>query len=200
MRILKLTLFLCFVSYLSFSQTEEPINQIDMVGAYVQNNVARFPELDGVGSVVNGAGFCLGANYSRKITKKIWINSGINFEQTVNDFNSEPTGMPIVTIENLKTNLLRAPLKIRIDLFRWFYLKTGFVFDYQLDNKNESYIDNQSGIAYALSVGLNLRIYKQIYLNLEPEIGYTKLVSFNPQENQQHFLLSTVNFGIGYRF
>jgi hypothetical protein len=200
MRKLKLTFIFCIISFLSYSQIDTKIDQIDIVVSYIQNDVARFPELDGAGSVLEGKGICFGLNYNRKVAKRIWINSGVNFLRTFNDFNPAPTGEPLSTIENLETEIIRVPVKIRIDFLKWFYLKTGLTIDSELSNQNENYIDSQSGIGYSLSLGLNLKLTDLIYLNIEPELGYTTLIPFNSEKYQQHFLLSGVNFSIGFRF
>ena len=200
MRILKLTLIFCFLSSVSFSQIDTKRNQIDVLGNYVQNNVTRFPELDGAGSVEDGKGFCLGINYSRKVANKLWINSGINYFKTSNDFNPAPTGEPRPTIENISSELLRIPVKIRYDFVEWWYIKTGLTIDYQYNNKSGDYIDNQSGLGYSLSSGINLRLTEQIYFNIEPEFAITSLIPFNSVRDQQHFLISGVNFNVGLRF
>jgi len=185
---------------LSFSQTDIKENQIDIVAGYLENDVARFPELDGAASVETGKGFCFGINYNRKVAKSIWINSGIIFQRTLNDINPAPTGELLPTIENIETEMLRIPVKVRIDFLKWFYLRTGFLIDTELSNKNETLIDNQSGIGYSLSLGLNLKIADTIYINIEPELGYLTLIPFNSEKYKQHFLLSGINLGIGYRF
>jgi len=200
MKRLKIALSLCFVSYLSFSQTDTKENQIDIIAGYLGNSVIQFVAMDGGGSVENGKGFCLGINYNRKVAKSIWINSGIIFQRTLNDRNPAPTGLPTPTIENIETEMLRIPLKVRIDFLKRFYLRTGFLIDTEISNKNESGIDNQSGIGYSLGVGLNLKIADTFILNIEPELGFSTLVPFNQVEYQEHFLLHGVNFSVGYRF
>ena len=78
MRILKLTLVLSLISSISFSQVNIKKNEIYVVVNYLHNNVYRFSEIEGDGTSENGNGFCLGINYNRKVTEKLWINSGIN--------------------------------------------------------------------------------------------------------------------------
>lgn len=200
MRILKLTLVLCCLSSASFSQVDTKRNQVDILGNYMKNDVTRFPELDGAGSVDNGKGFCLGINYSRKVANKLWINSGINYFKTSNDFNPALTGEPKPTIENIKSELLRIPVKVRYDFVKWWYIKTGLTIDCQFNNKSSDYIDNQSGLGYSLSSGINLRLTGQIYFNIEPELGITSLIPFNSVRDQQHFLITGISFSIGTRF
>ena len=200
MRILKLTFILCLLSFASISQVDTKRNQIDILGNYFQNDVARFTELNGVGSVDDGKGYCFGINYSRKVANKLWVNSGINYLKTSNDFNPAPTGEPRPTIEDIESKLLRIPVKIRYDILKWFYLKTGLTVDYQFNNLSGKYIDNQSGIGYSLSAGINLNLSELIYFNIEPELGITSLIPFNSERYQQHFLISGVNFNIGIRF
>jgi len=200
MRKIKLIILLCFLSTTSFSQVDTLKNYFDIFGSFIQNDVARFPELDGAGSVDEGRGFCFGINYSRKLANKLWINSGLNYFKTSNDFNPAPTGEPTPTIKNINSELLRIPVKIRYDFIKWWYIKTGLTIDYQYNNKNGNYIDNQSGLAYSLSTGINLKLTKQFYFIIEPELAITSLVPFNSNKYQQHFLISGINFNLGIKF
>ena len=199
MRILKLTFVLCFLSSASFSQLDTK-NQIDIVGNYLQNNVYRFSEIDGAGSADNGNGFCLGINYNRKVAEKLWVNSGINYLKTSNDYHFAIIDENPPPQVNVESELWRIPIKIRYDILKWFYLKTGLIVDYQFNNQSGKYIDNQSGIGYSLSAGINLNLSELIYFNIEPELGFTSLIPFNSDRYQQHFLISGVNFNIGLRF
>jgi len=199
-KILKLTLILCFFSTITFAQIDSEKNQIDILGNYFQDNVFRFSEIEGAGSVENGNGFIFGIIYNRKISKRIWLSSGINYLKSINDFNPAPTGQPISTIENLQTELLRIPIKVRIDFNKWLYFKTGVTIDSELENKNNNEIDNQSGIGYSLAIGLELKIMKNIYFNIEPELGFTSLIAFDSERYQQHFLITGINFGLGMKF
>jgi len=200
MKTLRLTMLLCLFSLFGFSQTEVQKNQIDLVGNYSTNEVFRFSELDGAGSVENGNNFTIGINYNRKISEKIWVNTGVNYFKSLNNFNPAPTGAPIVVIKDMKTELIRIPIKLRIDLVKWFYIKTGFSLDTELSNSTVNYIDNQSGLAYSLACGINLNLTKQVYLNIEPEWNLLSIVPFNSNEHQHHFQTSGINFGIGFRF
>ncbi len=198
MRILKLTFILCLLSFASFSQVDSKRNQIDISGSYFKNDVSRFTIIIGGASADDGMGYCFGINYSRKIANKSWINTGIGYLKTSNDFiPSIGLSYPIVNIES---KLLRIPVKIRYDIIKWFYIKTGLSFDYQFNNKSGMYISNQSGIGYSASIGINLNLFELIYFNIEPEIGFTSLIPLNFERYyQQHFLISGVNFSIGIR-
>jgi len=130
----------------------------------LENSVIQFVKMDGWGSWENGKGFCLGINYNRKVSTNIWLNSGIIFQRTLNDYNPPPTGLPTSTVENIETRMLRIPLKVKIDFLKRFYLRTGFLIDTEISNKNETGIDNQSGIGYALGIVLNLKIADTFFL------------------------------------
>lgn len=200
MRILKLILIICFFSFKSFAQIDTDKNQIDILSNYFLNNVYRYSEIDGAGSLENGYGLIFGINYNRKVSERIWLSSGINYLKTKNDFNPALTGEPISTIENIETELLRIPIKVRIDINKCFYFKTGVTIDSELKNQNNNEIDNQSGIGYSLAIGLELEIMKNIYFNIEPELGFTSLIAFDSERYQQHFLITGINFGFGIKF
>jgi len=198
MKTSRLTMLLCLFSLFGFSQTETQKNQIDVIGNYSSTEVFRFTELLGAGSIDNGNSFSLGINYNRKISEKIWFNTGVNYFKSLNDLHPAPTGEPIVITKDIKTELIRIPAKVRFDLLKWFYIKTGFSLDTEL-NSSGSYIDNQSGLAYSLACGINLNLNKQIYFNIEPEWNLLSIVPFNSNDYQQHFQTSGVNFGVGFR-
>jgi len=199
MKILKLTFVLCFLSSTSFSQLDTK-NQIDIVSKYLQNYVYWSYEIEGGGSIDIGNGFCLGINYNRKVAERLWINTGINYLKTLNDYNPPYTGIPAPTVKKMETELLRIPVKIRLDLLKLLYLKTGLTVDSEISSKNESNISNQSGIGYSLALGLDLKISELIYFNIEPELSFTSLIPFNSDKYQEHFLIYGINFNIGLRF
>jgi hypothetical protein len=184
----------------TFSQTDSK-NQIDLSGYLFVNNVFRFSEIEGAGHVDNGEGLRFGINYNRKILDKLWINSGLNYMRATNVYHGSIIGpMEPKIIQSQISELIQIPMRIRCDIRKWFYIKTGLTFDSQFNNKDGKYVDNQTGIGFSLLGGIDLSIFNLIHFDIEPEFGITSLIPFNADDYQQHFLLTGINFNIGYRF
>jgi hypothetical protein len=56
------------------------------------------------------------------------------------------------------------------------------------------------GLGFRWLGGIDLKLSESLRFNIEPELGLTSLIPFNRNDYQQHFILTGVNFIIGYRF
>lgn len=200
MKTIILVLSLSFVSIVSFSKSVFK-NQFDLSGYIFINNVFRFTEIEGSGYTDNGEGIRLGLNYNRRVINRLWITSGINYLHISNIYHSPFSGQPDPQIiKNQKSQIIQVPIRIRYNILRWLYFKTGLTFDYQFNNRDGMYIDNQSGIGFSLLSGINLKISEQIIINIEPEFGISSLIPFNSDKYQQHLIMAGVNINMGYKF
>jgi len=128
-------LFLTF-RLTSYSQSELN-NQIDLSGYVFTNNVFRFSEIEGVGYAENGEGYRFGLQYSRLISKKIWINTGFGYLKTSNVYRGAYIGpMEPQVIQSQESNIIQIPIRIRYDMLKWLYIKSGLTIDSQTNNKD----------------------------------------------------------------
>ena len=198
---LKYFFFILFVStpgLNSYSQIRSTV-QIDLSGSFFTNEVFRFSEIDGAGYADDGEGLRFGIQFNRMISKKLWINTGLGYFQTVNVVHGAYQGpMEAQIIQTHKAGLVQVPFRLRYDLLKWLYIKSGLTFDYQVRYKGVNKVDDQSGIGFSCAPGINLRLSESLRINIEPELGITSLIPFKGDTYQQHFLMTGVNVNLGY--
>lgn len=200
MKRLLISIFILSAVMTSYSQSEST-NQFDLSGYIFTNNVFRFSEIEGAGYVDNGEGIRFGLQYSKLIKSKLWINTGFGYLRTSNVYHGAFIGpMEPLISQSQESNIIQIPVRIRYDLLNWLYFKSGLTFDFQTNNKEGIHVDNQSGIGFSLVGGVDLKMSESLQLNIEPELGFTSLIPFIRDDYQQHFLLTGVNFNLGYRF
>ncbi|MBA7544034.1 hypothetical protein ES705_36380 [subsurface metagenome] len=194
MKRLIIILVIALLGLVSYPQNGKR-NQIDISGSIFFNSVFHFSESNGEESVENGEGYRFGLQYSRLITNKIWINVGVSNLRMSNIYHGV-----ITVIQWQDSKIIQIPVRIRYDLIKWLYVKSGFSFDIQTNNKEGLHVDNQSGIGFSLIGGLDLKLSESIRFSVEPELGITSLIPFSGNNNQQHFFLTGVNLNVGYKF
>jgi|GEM_PF-1847136 len=200
MKRLLLSVLLLSFGLAAYPQSKQS-NQIDLSGYVFVNNVFRFRSMDGGGYNDTGDGYRFGLQYSRLITDKIWINTGIGYLKTSNVWHGDYIGpMDPQRSGSQASYIIQIPVRMRLDLLSWLYFKTGLTFDFQTNNKDGNYVDNQSGVGFSLVGGIDLKLSKSIYFSIEPELGITSLIYLDRKKTQEHFILTGINFNIGYRF
>lgn len=198
-RLLISVIFLSF-GFAAYPQSKQ-FNQIDLSGAFFKNNVFRFRKMDGGGYNDTGDGYRFGLQYSRLLTDKIWLNTGFGYLKTSNVWHGDFIGPFTPRISGTQESfIIQIPVRIRVDVINWLYFKTGLTIDFQTNNKAGNYVDNQSGVGFSLVGGIDLKLTKSIHFNIEPELGITSLIYLDRNKAQEHFLLTGINFNIGYRF
>ena len=201
MKIFFQQIILIFIFQSAFGQVESAISQIEFTTYFFKNTIFQFEENFNLEQFENGEGYRFGVLYSKKIHNKIWLSSGLNYLRATNEYFGPSIDTTIGNIlYSVGARIIQVPAKVRFDIFKWIYLKSGISFDYQINNREGKYIHNQSGISYSLGCGIDLRVKEQIHLQIEPEVGFTSLPALYKKDFQQHFTLSGLNFILGFRF
>jgi hypothetical protein len=78
------------------------------------------------------------------------------------------------------------------------YLRSGLTIDYQFNNKEGTYIDDQSGIGFSMEGGLEMELKHNLHINLGPEIQVLSFIPLNQEKHQQHFAILRFNIIFGY--
>jgi hypothetical protein len=184
----------------AFSQVAPTISQIEFSTYFFNNAIFQFEEDYSIEQFEDGEGYRFGILYSKKVHRKIWVSSGVNYLRATNEYFGPSLDTTIGNIlYSVGARMIQVPAKVRFDIFKWFYLKSGISFDYQINNREGKYIHNQSGISYSLSCGIDLRVKEQIHLQIEPEVGFTSFPALYKKDYQQHYTLSGLNFILGFR-
>ena len=99
-----------------------------------------------------------------------------------------------------ETGILGLQGGIQYLIKNWFYLKSDLILHYQYNTELSNYIDDQSGIGLALAAGLSIPLSESVKLKIQPTATYFSVISFNPDDYQQRFLLSGISAGISSLF
>ena len=190
-----LTFLLCIAFGLKAFSQSQSTNQIDLSGGISISNVYRFLPLEGDAYISSGKAYGFELEYNKLIVNKIWINTGLGYTKIPNVFHT----MPIDVNRKFNLDIVQIPVRIKYDLFSWLYFKSGLTFDYQLNDKVDL-VDNQSGIGFSFVGGVNLNISESVLFNIECSLASTSLIPFHLDDSHQHYFISGINLGFGYRF
>lgn len=197
-------LFLFIVTIYTFINSYAQIdfkNQIAIQTGVIYNSIGGFPfnAKKDIG-YSNSINLIYGFQYNKKMTEKIWINSGLTFASLNYQLLSQKD-MLFIHIENkINTKLIQLPLRVLFVFSKWTYLKAGPIIDFQLNKKSNTNIDNQTGLGFNLAFGFNYKISKNVFFNFEPDFSLTSLLPFYFEKYQDHFFMKGLNFNLGYSF
>ena len=165
-------------------------------GGFSQLTPTRFVTLDGGGSYSGDGARFLGALVSIKTGRILWFESGLLIAR--HHLISTPEFMPGVdmTPEKNSLTLVTVPLKLNLELGKYFFINGGLLFDLETD-RTGSYFDNQSGMGFELGTGVNYQ-YRKLYFRLNPLLRIHAFPAFQHENHQQHLLEAGLGAGIGY--
>lgn len=168
---------------------------IGMQGGFSQITPTRFVTLDGGGSYSGDGASFAGALISIKTGRNLWFESGVLISR--HHLISTPEFMPGIdmTPEKNVLTLVSVPLKLNLELGRYFFLNGGLLIDLETD-RTGSYFDNQSGMGFELGTGINYQ-YRNLYFRLNPLLRMHAFPAFQRENYQQHLLEAGVGAGIG---
>ena len=175
-----------------FSQTS---NELRVYYGFVDSEILTNEELQGYGSYNNCHSYEFGFKYSREISNRLSIETGINFLSTQVQILPAFTGMPrILKEEDLK--LISIPIYANYSFGDYFFIYGGPLTDFQLEDKS---FDAQSGIGYAFGIGgkFNFKNYK-IYIT--PNFKRHSFIPFEKENSLDKLLELGIQLGVGYAF
>lgn len=130
--------------------------------------------LDGDASYDLNTGFSIGFQYSRKLTDKLYLQTGINWYNS--SVSVTPSFYPDIdmTPKEYDIHLLYIPVFVRVDISKYFFINGGLIGDFDI-TKNK-YITNQSGIGVGLGLGTEFSITDKIIIQLNPYLNFHGLI------------------------
>jgi hypothetical protein len=130
--------------------------------------------LDGDASYDLNTGFSIGFHYNRKLTDKLYIETGIDWYNS--SVSVTPSFYPNIdmTPKEYDIQLIYIPVFVRVDLSKYFYLNGGLIGDFDITKDN--YITNQSGIGAGFGLGTGFSITDKIVIELNPYLNFHGLV------------------------
>ncbi len=198
--ILMLAANICFAQSKNEPQKENnQKNELRVYYAFADNDLLRNADLDGAGGSENGNSFHMGVLFLRKISRKLFFETGVTFFKTTVETSFPKVGPrpphPNVT-ENLE--LITIPAYLNYPIGKHFFINGGIFVAAQFGG--EKYFDSQSGIGYNIGVGVKFN-HKNFTFYANPFFKRHAWIPFNSDGRYPEKLTEGgIQIGVGYRF
>jgi len=159
------------------------------------NDIFRFNELEGSGSVTGRGFLTAGADLRRLFGDHFSLETGVAYSHQFY-FTSPAPGLG-GDDEYGSFGLVTVPVAARVDFLRWFFADAGVVFSVQ---PGLSEIDNMSGLGATMGAGFQYRFRSDFFIRVRAFATQYALLRFIPDEYPRTLWNSGVTVGAGYRF
>jgi len=189
------TLITLIVTLISIQCYSQHSNEFRIYYGFVDSKLLRNANLDGGASYENGNSYEFGFKYLRKISGKLFLESGINYMSTQVKITTALIGLPFSSrTEELK--MISIPIYANYTFGNYFFVNGGAILDFQNSKKS---FDTQSGIGYSIGVGGKYDFDKfSIFVN--PNYKRHSLIPFEKENNHQKLTEFGIQVGLGYSF
>ncbi len=159
------------------------------------NEIFRFQELIGSGSVTGTGVWTAGADLRRLIGDHFSIGTGLSYSQQYY-YTSPAPGIPGEDRPG-SFGLITLPVTARVDFLKWFFADAGAIFGFQA---GMSRIDNMTGLGAAVGAGFQYNFKSDIFVRIRAYASQYGLLRFIPENYPQTLANAGVTVGVGYRF
>lgn len=159
------------------------------------NEIFRFNELDGSGSVTGEGYLTAGADLRRMLGDHFSVGTGVAYSHQFY-FTSPAPGIGGED-EHGSFGLVTVPVTARVDFLKWFFADAGPVFSFQTSLSGP---DNMTGLGAALGAGFQYRFRSDMFIRLRAYASQYALVHLVPDDYPRTLRNSGVTLGVGYRF
>jgi len=159
------------------------------------NDIFRFEEAEGAGSV-NGTGMWTGGfNLRRLFGDHFSIETGLTYVHQY--YYTSPA--PGIGGEDRPGDfgVIAVPLTARVDFLKWFFADAGALFALQ---PGVSDVTNMSGIGVTLGTGFQYNFKSDMFIRVRAYGSQYGLLHLIPEDHPQMLINSGVTLGVGYRF
>ncbi len=187
-----ITLIVTIISIQCYAQNS---NEFRIYYGFVNSKLLRNANLDGGASYENENSYEFGFKYLRKISGKLFLESGINYMSTQVKITTALIGLPFSSrTEELK--MISIPIYANYTFGNYFFINGGAILDFQNSKKS---FDTQSGIGYSIGVGGKYDLDEfSIFVN--PNFKRHSLIPFEKENNHQKLTEFGIQVGLGYGF
>lgn len=159
------------------------------------NDIFRFNELIGAGSVTGTGMWTAGADLRRMFSDHVSLETGLSYSQQYY-YTSPAPGIPGEDRPG-SFGLVALPLTVRLDFLKWFFVDAGAVLSLQA---GLSEVDNMSGLGATIGAGFQYNFASDVFIRVRAFAAQHGLVHFSHEEYPQALYNSGVTVGVGYRF
>ncbi len=159
------------------------------------NEIFRFQEPLGSGSVTGTGVWTAGADLRRLIGDHFSIETGLSYSHQY--YYTSPA--PGISGEDRPGNfgLIALPVTARVDFLKWFFADAGAVFALQ---PGMSRTDNMTGLGATVGAGFQYNFKSDLFFRVRAYTSQHGLLHFIPEDHPQTMTNACVTVGVGYRF
>jgi hypothetical protein len=189
----KVLILFLFLAQISAAQ-DTWYGEIALFGGGGTNDIFRFDELVGAGSVTGTGMWTAGIDMRRLFGDHFSLESGLGYAHQYY-YTSPAPGIPG---ENVPGNfgLIIIPVTARFDLLRWFFADAGPV----VSLRTGTTYSELTGLGFTLGAGFQYNFKSDIFLRVRAYASQYALVHFMPEDYPYTLSNSAATIGVGYRF
>ena len=193
---MKYKFLIFFLLIAPFSAAQDTwYGEVAFFGGGGANDIFRFDELDGAGSVTGSGMWTIGIDVRRLFGDHFSLESGLAYSHQY--YYTSPA--PGISGDDVPGSfgIIALPFTARVDFLHWFFADAGAVFTLQTGS---SQTDNMTGLGATLGAGFQYNFKSDIFLRIRAYTSQYALLHFMPEDYPQTLMNSGVTLGIGYRF
>jgi opacity protein-like surface antigen len=190
----KLLILFLFLAQISAAQ-DTWYGEIALFGGGGTNDIFRFEEPLGAGSVAGTGMWTTGIDVRRLFGDHFSLESGLGYAHQYY-YTSPAPGIPGEDVPG-SFGVIAIPFTARFDFLRWFFADAGAVITIQTGSSST---DNMTGLGATLGAGFQYNFKSDIFLRIRAYTSQYALLHFMPEDNPQMLMNSGVTVGAGYRF
>ncbi|MFT3903051.1 MAG: outer membrane beta-barrel protein [Niabella sp.] len=156
-----------------------------------------FENLVGTGGYDDKGYYSLGITYTRPITRRLDLETGISYSRYKYLFSNASAGPGVVEPFDITNAIVDIPVTVRWNFLRYLFLNGGMIIG--IDTGIENNLDSQSGIGAMLGIGAKYDFKKTpIGIFVNPYAKAHALIPFSPEKYNERTLENGFRFGIVY--
>lgn len=159
------------------------------------NDIFRFQELVGSGSVTGTGFWTAGADLRRLLGDHFSIGTGLSYSHQY--YYTSPAPGIGGTDTPGSFGLVTLPVMVRADFLKWFFADAGTLVAVQTGS---SRVDDMSGVGATVGAGIQYRFKSDMFIRVRAYVAQYGLLHFSPEDHPQTLLNGGVTLGVGYRF
>jgi len=159
------------------------------------NEIFRFEELIGSGSVTGTGAWTAGFDIRRLFGDHFSVETGLSYSHQYY-YTSPAPGIPGEDRPG-DFGIISLPLTARVDFLKWFFADAGAVAGFQT---GFSRLDDMTGFGVTLGAGFQYNFKSDIFFRVRAYAAQYGLLHLMPEDHPQTLTNSGVTVGVGYRF
>jgi len=200
---MKATILFCVFFTLSLSLQAQLVKEGSSIGVTFSglgNNDAFYREhLAGAGGYTGKGYYSFGITYIHPISKIFGLETGVEYSKCTYHFSNSSLGPGYFVSQNAYLSLIEIPVTARLNIWKYFFLNGGFLFDFDM-TQNKHLVD-QTGIGSMLGIGIKYDFKKiPIGLFVNPYTKYRPLIPFTKENYHLRTMESGFRIGVIYNF